>query len=102
MLNILLLERDKKKAIAYVKDVVQKLMKNEIDLSLLVMSKKLSRPPKEYKSRAAHVNLALRLEKETPDGTRVGDRVDYVIYCGLSKTSESACLPVRSNRVGIR
>ena len=102
MLNILLLERDKKKAIAYVKDVVQKLMKNEIDLSLLVMSKKLSRPPKEYKSRAAHVNLALRLEKDNPQTAPVsGDRVDYVIYCSASsKTSESACLPseIKSGR----
>jgi len=44
---------------------------------------------------AAHVNLALRLEKENPEEAPVaGDRVDYIIYCGnSSKTSECACLP---------
>ena len=95
MLNILLLERDKMKAIQYVKDVVEKLMLNKVPLELLVMSKKLSRPPKDYKATAAHVNLALRLEKENPEEAPVaGDRVDYVIYCGnSSKTSECACLP---------
>ena len=59
------------------------------------MSKKLSREPKDYKAMAAHVNLALRLEKETPTEAPVaGDRVDYIIYNGTSsKTSECACLP---------
>jgi len=44
---------------------------------------------------AAHVNLALRLEKEAPDTAPIaGDRVDYVIYNSTStKVSESACLP---------
>ena len=95
MLNILLLERNKKKAMEYVKGVVKELMSNKIALELLVMSKKLSRAPKDYKAMAAHVNLALRLEKENPEEAPVaGDRVDYVIYCGpSSKTSECACLP---------
>jgi DNA polymerase delta subunit 1 len=95
MLNILLLERDKEKAMKYVKEVVSDLMSNKIPLDMLIMSKKLSRPPKDYKAMAAHVNLALRLEKENPEEAPVaGDRVDYVIYCGnSSKTSECACLP---------
>lgn len=95
MLNILLLERDKEKAMTYVKGVVSDLMSNKIPLDMLVMSKKLSRAPKDYKAMAAHVNLALRLEKENPEEAPVaGDRVDYVIYCGnSSKTSECACLP---------
>ena len=95
MLNILLLDRDIKKATAYVSKVVHDLMGNKIDLKLLVMSKKLSREPKDYKAMAAHVNLALRLEKETPTEAPVaGDRVDYIIYNGTSsKTSECACLP---------
>lgn len=95
MLNILLLERNKKKALEYVKGVVKDLLSNKIPLEMLIMSKKLSRAPKDYKAMAAHVNLALRLEKENPEEAPVaGDRVDYVIYCGnSSKTSECACLP---------
>jgi serine/threonine protein kinase len=45
MLNILLLDGDRKKAIEYVKGVVKDLMSNKVPLEMLVMSKKLSRAP---------------------------------------------------------
>lgn len=95
MLNILLLERDVQKACDFVKGVVHDLMNGKIPLEKLVMSKKLSRPPKDYKAMAAHVNLAKRLAIEAPETAPIsGDRVDYVIYrSGSSKVSESACLP---------
>ena len=95
MLNILLLERDVQKACDFVKGVVHDLMNGKIPLEKLIMSKKLSRPPKDYKATAAHVNLALRLAVEAPETAPIsGDRVDYVIYrSGSSKVSESACLP---------
>lgn len=95
MLNILLLERDVQKACDYVSQVVFDLMNDKIPIEKLIMSKKLSRAPKDYKAMAAHVNLALRLEKEAPDTAPIaGDRVDYVIYNSTStKVSESACLP---------
>lgn len=95
MLNILLLERDIQKACDYVSQVVFDLMNDKIPIEKLVMSKKLSRAPEQYKAMAAHVNLALRLAKETPDTAPIaGDRVDYVIYNSTSsKVSESACLP---------
>ena len=95
MLNILLLERNIQKACDFVAGVVFDLMNNRTDLEQLIMSKKLSQAPKAYKAMAAHVVLALRLEKETPDKAPVsGDRVDYVICNnGRQKVSESACLP---------
>lgn len=95
MLNILLLERNIQKACDFVSGVVFDLMNNRTNLQQLIMSKKLSQAPKAYKALAAHVVLALRLEKETPDKAPVsGDRVDYVICNnGRQKVSESACLP---------
>lgn len=95
MLDILLLERDIQKACNYVSGVVHDLNNNKIPLELLVMSKKLSRAPEDYKATAAHVNLALRLAKEKPETAPVsGDRVDFIIYnSGSDKVSESACLP---------
>jgi len=95
MLNILLLERNIQKACDFVSGVVFDLMNNRTDLAQLVMSKKLSQAPTAYKALAAHVVLALRLEKEKPETAPVaGDRVDYVICNnGHQKVSESACLP---------
>lgn len=95
MLDILLLERDIQKACNYVSNVVHDLNNNKIPLKMLVMSKKLSRAPEDYKASAAHVNLALRLAKEKPETAPVsGDRVDFIIYnSGSDKVSESACLP---------
>ena len=40
----------------------------DIPLELLTMSKKLSRSPDEYKAKAAHVNLAIRINKERGRG----------------------------------
>ena len=95
MLDILLLERDIQKACDYVQNIVTELNTNKIPLKKLIMSKKLSRSPEDYKVCAAHVNLALRLAKEKPEIAPVsGDRVDYIIYnSGSDKVSESACLP---------
>ena len=95
MLNILLLERDIQKACDFVGKAVFDLMNGNTPVDMLVMSKKLSRPANKYKAIAAHVYLALRLMKESPEIAPVsGDRVDYVIYTsGSSKVSESACLP---------
>ena len=95
MLNILLLDRDIQKACDYVSKVVYDLNNNKTPLKKLIMSKKLSRAPTDYKAAAAHVNLALRLAKENPQTAPVsGDRVDFIIYnSGSSKVAESACLP---------
>lgn len=95
MLNILLLDRNVQMACDYVGKVVFDLMNGNTPIEKLIMSKKLSRSPEKYKSVAAHVFLALRLQKEAPAIAPVsGDRVDYVIYAsGNSKVSESACLP---------
>lgn len=95
VLRILLIERDIQKACNYISTVVHDLMTGKTPLELLVMSKKLSRAPNDYKATAAHVNLALRLEKETPEKAPVsGDRVDFIIFnSGSDKVAESACLP---------
>tara|TARA_B100000925_G_C21962104_1_gene453874 strand:- start:831 stop:1355 length:525 start_codon:yes stop_codon:yes gene_type:complete len=84
------------KACQVVSKAVQDLSCNRIPLELLTMSKKLSRSPEEYKAMAAHVNLAIRINKERGEqhGFVAGDRVPYVIAKGKShKMSENAVLP---------
>ena len=94
VLNALIEEKSVDSACRIVKDVVTKLNKNEIPLEQLIMSKKLSRPVDQYKSKAPHVALTIRLMKESPDTAPVGgDRVQFVIHNGTGGTSERACTP---------
>ena len=96
MLTVLMNTMNIEKACNVVSKAMQDLAMNKIPLELLTMSKKLSRSPEEYKSKAAHVNLAIRINKERGEqhGFVAGDRVPYVIACGTShKMSENAVLP---------
>lgn len=94
VLDALIRDKDTEKACQIVRDTVDALNMNQIDLNLLVMSKKLSRPVEEYKSKAPHVSLTLRLMKESPETAPVsGDRVPFVIYSGTGGTSDRACTP---------
>lgn len=96
MLSILMNTMDVPKACKVVSDAIRDLALGKIPLELLTMSKKLSRSPHEYKSMAAHVNLAMRINEERGEqhGFVAGDRVPYVIAKGKSfKMSENAVLP---------
>lgn len=66
--------------IRYVKQIISDLLCNRLDVSLLVITKALSRNYKDYSSKQAHTELAERMRKRDP-GTapNVGDRVPYVI-----------------------
>ena|SRR3990167_2622891 len=61
--------------------MIADLLQNKIDLSLLVITKALSK--NEYKNKQAHVELTNRMHKRDP-GTapNIGDRVQYVIVKG--------------------
>lgn len=104
MLRIIIEEQDVPKASAYVKQIVADLFNNKIPLDKLILSKKLSRPPDQYKVKSAHVQLAERLAIEKPETAPVsGDRVAYCIYAGGGKTSQRACTPaeIKSGRFQI-
>lgn len=81
VLELLLQKRNLKGAIAMVKNVISDLLQNKIDVSLLVVSKALSKT--DYENKQAHVVLAEKLRKRDP-GTApsLGDRVPYVIIKG--------------------
>ncbi len=82
-LNKILMNRDVPGAIAYVKSVISDLLMNRLDLSMLVISKALSKEADEYDSKQAHAELAERMRKRDPHtAPTVGDRVPYVITKG--------------------
>ncbi|ADM12173.2 DNA polymerase catalytic subunit delta [Encephalitozoon intestinalis ATCC 50506] len=80
VLEMILHEKNVEKAKQFVRDVVRDLYLGRIDLSLLVISKSLTKSGEKYGSRQAHVELAEKLRKRDETTAPVlGDRVPYVI-----------------------
>jgi DNA polymerase delta subunit 1 len=81
-LTKILLERNIAGAVQYVKDTISDLLQNKMDISMLVITKALSKSvgDDDYKAKTAHVELAERMRKRDPGSAPViGDRVPYVI-----------------------
>jgi len=79
-LNRILIERNIESAVEYVKQIIADLLCNRLDLSLLVITKALSRSREEYTAKQAHVELAERMrQRDAGSAPVVGDRVPYVI-----------------------
>ena len=83
VLQKILMERNVKGAVEYVKRTISDLLMNRMDLSLLVITKSLSQAAESYENKAAHVELAKRMKERDPATAPViGDRVAYVIVKG--------------------
>ncbi|XP_027357165.1 DNA polymerase delta catalytic subunit isoform X2 [Abrus precatorius] len=79
-LHKILIDRDIPGAVQYVKSAISDLLMNRMDLSLLVITKGLTKTGDDYEVKAAHVELAERMRKRDPaTAPNVGDRVPYVI-----------------------
>ncbi|KAK1264132.1 DNA polymerase delta catalytic subunit [Acorus gramineus] len=79
-LNKILIDRDIPGAVQHVKNIISDLLMNRMDLSLLVITKGLTKTGDDYAVKAAHVELAERMRKrDAATAPNVGDRVPYVI-----------------------
>ncbi|XP_057770162.1 DNA polymerase delta catalytic subunit [Salvia miltiorrhiza] len=79
-LNKILIDRDIPGAVQFVKNTISDLLMNRMDLSLLVITKGLTKTGDDYEVKAAHVELAERMRKrDAATAPNVGDRVPYVI-----------------------
>lgn len=78
VLRMLLIDRNVEGAISYVQDMVGKLVRNELDMSLLVITKAFSKP--EYVNPQAHTELVKKMHDRDPlTAPSIGDRVPYVM-----------------------
>ncbi|KAJ2703340.1 DNA-directed DNA polymerase delta [Coemansia spiralis] len=94
-LKMMLIDRNVDGAVSYTKGVIADLLRNKIDLSMLVISKQLSKT--DYAGKQAHVELAERMRKrDAGSAPQLGDRVPYVIIKGTknAKTYEKAEDPI--------
>jgi len=91
-LHLLLIQKDKDAAISYVKNTVSALLQNQIDMSLLVITKALGKRAQMegtkslkdyYKVKQAHVELAIKMsQRDRATAPTTGDRVAYVMVKG--------------------
>ncbi|CRG99029.1 DNA polymerase delta catalytic subunit, putative [Plasmodium relictum] len=81
ILNKLLIEKNLNSAIEYTKSKIRELLTNNIDMSLLVVTKSLGKT--DYETRLPHVELAKKLkQRDSSTAPNVGDRVSYIIVKG--------------------
>lgn len=79
-LRKILIDKDVDGGIDYAKQIIADLLQNKVDLSLLVITKQLSKSGEEYAGKQAHVELAERMRKrDAGSAPTLGDRVAYVI-----------------------
>ncbi|OQR90444.1 DNA polymerase delta catalytic subunit [Achlya hypogyna] len=82
ILKKILIERNVDAAIGYTKQIISDLLQNKVDVSLLVITKGLSKTTDsdDYKVKQAHTELAARMKKRDPGSAPVlGERIAYVI-----------------------
>jgi len=100
-------DNDIQGAIDYAREIVVKLLQNEIPIEDLTMSKQLTRKPEDYKNPSPHTELAKRLIATQPAhiAPKPGDRIDYLIRPGYKgeKTFQRAITPedVREGRASV-
>lgn len=79
-LNKILFEKNVEGAKLYVKNIVRDLYQGKIDLSLLVISKAITKAGDKYASKQAHVELAEKMKKRGDENAaNLGNRVGYIM-----------------------
>jgi len=78
VLDLILRNGNEKKAVEYVKDIIKKIKKRDVDFNKLVIKTQLKKPIEEYKSISPHVAIA---KKMMDGGLRVsiGMLIEYYI-----------------------
>jgi len=92
ILNIVLKGEDTKKALEYFRGIVSKLVRNEIPIKSLIITKTMTKSAAAYAGVQPHIELAKKMQSRSPvDAPGIGDRIGYVIVKGtqlLSKRTE--------------
>lgn len=104
VLEIILREQNPKKALAYVKEIILKLGRNEIPIDRLVVTKSISKSLREYKGVQPHIEVMKKMRKrDISTAPGVGDRIGFVITHGTQLMSMRAEDPdyVKKNNLKI-
>jgi DNA polymerase delta subunit 1 len=89
VLNIILKEKDSKKALNIVKQKITDIRQGKMDINKLVITKSISKSLKTYKGVQPHVELLKKMRKRDPSSAPgIGDRIGYVIIKGTGQVSK--------------
>lgn len=90
-LEIILKEKDVRKALNIVKEKISDIKKGKMDINKLVITKSISKSLKTYKGIQPHVELLKKMKRRDPSSAPgVGDRIGYVIVKGTGQVSKRA------------
>jgi DNA polymerase I len=91
VIDIVLKKDDPMEAVSYFTEIVQKLVKNEIPVQKLVVTKTMTKSPEAYAGMQPHIELVKKLQtRNSGEVPGVGDRIGYVIVKGLGLLSKRA------------
>jgi len=89
VLRIILVEDDVKKAVTYVKDILDDVKDGKIDLSKMVLKKRLTKNIEDYSAIGPHVNVARRMVKRG-DAVGAGSDIKYVVQGGTGNIGDKS------------
>ncbi|MBT4577286.1 hypothetical protein HOB91_03070, partial [Candidatus Woesearchaeota archaeon] len=89
VLRIILVEDDVKKAVTYVKDILDDVKDGKIDLSKMVLKKRLTKNIEDYSAIGPHVNVAKRMVKRG-DAVGAGSDIKYVVQGGTGNIGDKS------------
>jgi len=82
-LRKILIDRDVKGAADYAKSLISDLLQGKMDLSMLVITKAVTKSSDEYAAKQGHIELMNRMRKrDAGSAPTMGDRVPYVMIKG--------------------
>jgi DNA polymerase elongation subunit (family B) len=91
VIRLILVEKDPKRAMEYVKRIIQDLKEGKIPLDKLIIHKTITRKISGYETKQAHVIAAERaLASPSHIAYEIGSKIPYVVIKGPGKTSDRA------------
>ncbi len=89
IINILLKENDSDKALKHVKDIIDKLRKNSVEVEDVIITTQLRKPIEEYANIGPHVAVAKRMKGK---GLNVGpgSMIKYIVVQGKGMIRDKA------------
>jgi DNA polymerase I len=94
VIEIILKKDDPKAALKYFKGVVDDLLKKNIPMEKLVITKSMSKMPRSYAGMQPHIELVKKIQARNGEAPGVGDRIGYVIVKGTGLLSKRAEDPI--------
>ncbi len=91
VIDIILIENDKEKAVEYFQNIVKDLGEGKIPMEKLVLTKTLTKKPESYPGIQPHAEVAKKMaQRNLAEAPAVGERISYVIVKGTQLLSQRA------------